>query len=138
MFPGLRAETYEVTSPATPTYNCIAWAALDESHWWEPDAAGVYHWPEGAARAFTIEAHVEAFGQLGYERCSGPEPEDGFEKVVIYADAPGVPTHAARQLPDGTWTSKLGMSADIRHQTLSGVAGGPYGEPAVCLRRPSR
>lgn len=46
-FPRLTKENHRVTSPATPNYNCIAWATHDNEHWWQP---GVYwqpkDWPE--------------------------------------------------------------------------------------------
>ena len=35
-----------------------------------------------------------------------------------------VPTHAARQLANGWWTSKLGPSFDIEHIDLNAIAGG--------------
>jgi hypothetical protein len=37
LFPNLRADPYAVTSPASTVYNCIAWAAGDNTRWWEPD-----------------------------------------------------------------------------------------------------
>lgn len=49
--------------------------------------------------------------------------------------ANGRPAHAARQLADGSWTSKCGRSEDIRH-TLEGLAGDVYGEPTIFLSRP--
>jgi hypothetical protein len=68
------------------------------------------------------------------------ELEVGTEKVAIYVDADGIPTHAARQLADGTWTSKLGEWEDIRHKTLKAMEDGDglglgYGRVAVILRR---
>jgi len=32
-FPDLTPETYRITSPPTLDYNCIAWAAEDETDW---------------------------------------------------------------------------------------------------------
>ena len=60
--------------------------------------------------------------------------EDGFEKVYLYMKL-GKPTHAARQLCDGSWTSKLGKNVDISHE-LDGLKGNKYGHPTVYLRRP--
>jgi len=56
-----------------------------------------------------------------------------FEKVAIYA-LDGEPTHAARQLSDGTWTSKLGKDIDITH-TLRALEGSTYGQVAAYLKR---
>ena len=47
-----------------------------------------------------------------------------------------VPTHAARQLPDGKWTSKLGPFEDIKHSTLVCLKGPLYGEPDTYMKRP--
>ena len=107
---------YRVTSPATPNYNCIAWAAEDDSQWWEPDPWGNYYWPEGIPRICTIDALVKVFLKLGYELCADLEKEDGFKKVALYADDFDNYTHAARQLENGFWTSKIGRSEDIEHE----------------------
>jgi hypothetical protein len=133
-FPNLAAEGFSITSPRDPTYNCIAWAAGDSDHWWWPDAYGVGYWPEGVERSVTIEAFVEAYRSLGFEPCRSRRLEQGFEKVAIYADASGAPTHAARQLPDGRWTSKLGQYEDIEH-SLRGLSHGAYGTVRRVLRR---
>jgi len=53
-------------------------------------------------------------------------PEPGAEKIAVYA-AGEFYTHAARQLPNGKWTSKLGAAEDIEHDTAEDVAGGLYG-----------
>ena len=104
---------FTVTSPASPVYNCIAWAAADATRWRWPDAFGLYYWPEQAPRAETLDAFVAVFGVLGYETCGDPHYEPAFEKVAIYADGRGRPTHASRQLENGHWTSKLGQEVDI-------------------------
>jgi hypothetical protein len=58
----------------------------------------------------------------------------GREKVALYA-VDAVPTHAARQLPNGWWTSKLGPNVDIEHADLSALADGVYGMPAALVYR---
>jgi len=136
LFPGLATNGHEITSPATTDYNCIAWAAGDTSAWWEPDAMGLYFWPLGARREMTVDAYAEAFSSLGYEPCERADLERGFEKVALYSRAGG-PTHAARQLADGRWTSKLGQLEDIAHANLGGLSGDVYGTPTLILRRPT-
>ncbi len=135
-FPNLRDTSYRSTSPATPEYNCIAWAAEDQSQWWWPDAMGLGYWPAGVAREETLRAFEDAYGTLGFRPCDDADLEPGFEKVALYARA-SVPTHAARQLPDGRWTSKLGPLEDIEHDSPDGVAGDSYGNVALVLRRPA-
>lgn len=129
-FPRLTADNHRVTSPATADYNCVAWSAGDTEHWWEP---GVF-WPVPTDN-YGPEALEAAFRSIGYEPCPDGNPEPGFEKVALYA-AGQFYTHAARQLPSGRWTSKLGRSEDIEHDTADGVAGGAYGEVFRFMRRP--
>lgn len=136
LFPGLAAAGYRVTSPATTAYNCIAWAAGDETDWWWPDMFGDYYWPEEAPRIETMEAFVAAYGLLGYQPCQNTDLEPGFEKVAIYINANGAPTHAARQLSSGWWTSKLERLEDIEHKTLDSLNGELYGRVGLALRRP--
>jgi hypothetical protein len=91
----------------------------------------------GSVTAAHLEQRFPALSSTGYAVTSGCDSSDlepGLEKVAIYL-ANGLPTHAARQLADGAWTSKCGRLEDIRH-TLDGVAGDVYGQPAVFLARP--
>ena len=135
LFPGLRGASYSVTSEAERQYNCIAWAAGDDSRWWEPDAEDLYYWPKEARREYTVRAYAEAFFSLGFEICQDATWEEGLEKVAIFADSNDFPTHAARQLADGAWTSKLGQAEDIRHAELDHVSGEYYGDPVLVLQR---
>jgi hypothetical protein len=135
IFPQLRGTKYAITSPFDDGYNCIAFAAGDTGRWWWPGDPEDSHWPEGIPRAETFEAFIRAFELLGYALCESNELEPGWEKVAIYCDAQRIPTHAARQLEDGTWVSKLGKSEDIRHEVAGLEGESPYGWVAVVLRR---
>lgn len=135
-FPHLTSTGYRVTSPRSPDYNCIAWAADEDSRWWEPDPFGLYYWPESSPREFTVEAYVETFISLGYAPCDSDDLEPGFEKIAIYVNPQGIPTHAAKQMSNGRWTSKLGRSEDIEH-SLEGLKNSIYGSVAQVLRRPA-
>ncbi|MHC5537560.1 DUF7689 domain-containing protein [Singulisphaera rosea] len=133
-FPRLTPENHRVTSPAMIDYNCIAWAAEDTERWWQP---GVF-WPiESPPDDYGIGILEAAFKSFGFESCDGEESEPGFEKIAIYGNNL-LYTHASRQLPTGKWTSKLGKSADIEHDTPDVVAGGVYGEVVEIMRRPAR
>jgi hypothetical protein len=130
--PRLTPDNYRVSSLASEQYNCIAWAANQIDIWWWP-VEGRY-WPEGLPREETIEAFQAAFDTLGY--VPGPDAGhvEGWEKVALYAVG-GKPTHAARQLPNGWWTSKLGPNFDIEHLSPEIVGGGVYGDVVVILGR---
>lgn len=82
---------------------------------------------------------MEAFGTLGYEECEDGSFEAGYEKVALYArekpDGSLWPTHAARQLPNQRWTSKLGKLEDIIHDKPEVLSGPLYGEPVNYMRR---
>ena len=69
-------------------------------------------------------------------RYASPEKlEPGVEKIAIFSDTAGDPRHAARQLPSGAWTSKLGDHVDIEHTDVNAVGGLLYGEATVYMRR---
>jgi hypothetical protein len=133
-FPGLRDDSFEVTSEKDDCYNCIAWAAGEKWRWWWPDAFNQQFWPRGVPRRPTREAFILAFKTLGYEVCQDSYFEKGWEKVALYEDPHGKPKHAARQLPDGRWTSKMGEGWDIAH-SLDQLEGQRYGQATVFLRR---
>jgi hypothetical protein len=44
--------------------------------------------------------------------------------------------HAARQLPSGRWTSKIGVLEDIEH-SLRDLEGDEYGTATVLMKRPA-
>jgi hypothetical protein len=135
VFPRLAVGAFQVTSPPDGVYNCIAWAAGDTSDWWWPlEDPTEGHWPDGAPRERTLAAFRAAFATLGYAECSSTEAEPEFTKVALFADATGIPTHAARQLINGRWTSKLGRAEDIEH-ALYDLEGDVYGTVVLILRR---
>lgn len=131
-FPKLAPAGYGVTSEETVEYNCIAWAAGDSARWWWP--VKEYYWPSEAPLEETLDAFAVAYRTLGYAACPDGTLEAGFEKVALYADATGTPTHAARQLENGRWSSKLGELEDIEH-TLEGLEGAAYGVPRLFMKR---
>jgi len=133
LFPKLAETGYCITSPKARYYNCIAWAAGDDQRWWEPGLLETHYWPSEAPQEYTVDAYAKAFGALGYETCEHGCLETGFEKMALFADEEG-PTHAARQLPDGRWMSKLGMLEDVEH-TLEGLSECGYGRVVSFMKR---
>jgi hypothetical protein len=94
---------------------------------------GMSFWPAGMPREVTLAAFRLAFESLGYAVCNSSEVEAGFEKIAVFANS-GTPTHAARTLESGTWSSKLGQIDDISHD-LRSVEGATYGIATLFLRR---
>lgn len=159
-FPKLSAAGYEKTSPATgsPTkpgsYNCIGWAAGDTWHgfWW-PHPTG--YWPRCIKREPTVACFIKTFRLLGYRVCEHSGREFLYHKIALYAIHQSLaprpipesvddfvdwkPTHMARQLWDGTWTSKCGWNEDIKHFTLDALESyrslDAYGSPVLYMRR---
>jgi hypothetical protein len=135
LFPGLRTNAYRILAPPDPVYNCIAWAAGVTDRWWWPagDPQQVF-WPAGVPRQEAIEAVQAAFASLGYTVCDQADPEPGYEKVALFATAASLPTHAARQLESGPWTSKLGQLECIEH-ALRALEGTEYGSVVLVMKR---
>ena len=131
-FPNLNSYNYRETSSADSRYNCIAWAYGDNRMWFWP-MKGRY-WPANIIREATVEAFMALFASIGYQRCSHCLFEPGHEKVAIYA-LDGIPTHVARQLKNGKWTSKLGANIDIEHDTLECLNSPLYGEATIFMKR---
>ena len=136
-FPRLQKTHFLITSQHDPGYNCIGWAAGDTHNFWWPLHHPHAYWPPGLERREALECFLEAFATLGYQPCDNGSLEAGFEKVALFVDSNGVPKHAARQLPSGSWTSKLGEHEDISH-SIYGLEGSTYGTVAKYLRRPRK
>lgn len=138
LFPQLESGRFSITSPKTSSYNCIAWAVGDQTRWWWPDSQN--YWPRGVPRKRNVESFVQLFASHDYEVCESSHLEEGIEKIAIFAGPTGTPTHAARQLRDGSWTSKLGQNFDISHvlEQVGGFAAKGYGTIAIIMKRPCR
>jgi hypothetical protein len=126
-FPHLGRE-FEVLAPATRAYNCIAWTLGLRNRWVNP--------------ARSLAGMDSLYAQAGYRRVSGLNFTlmAGCEKIVVYAgrtaNGDWGPTHGARQLADGSWTSKLGSLPLIRHLHPDDLDGSSYGVPvAMYVRR---
>lgn len=132
-FPNLVGSEYDIISPATPDYNCLAWALGFDDDWLEPDPFNQYPWPL-QIREYTLESYIKVIEISNYETCQDSQFENGFEKIAIYLSG-GIPKHFARQHSSELWTSKCGKSEDIIH-TLQGLEGKIYGKAEIFMKRP--
>lgn len=101
---------------------------------------GIGYWPQNIPREETLDTFIHAYGLLGYVLCPDGSNEIGFEKIALFAergwDGMPSPTHAAIQLENGYWSSKLGPFEDITHFALETLQGPCYGTIACYLKRP--
>jgi hypothetical protein len=105
-FPNLSDVEKKKTSEQTDVYNCIAWAFKDSQRNWGPNEKRSF-WPIDVSSMTDIQAFEELFRQDGWEETGEYGLEQGYEKIALYTLG-GRPTHAARLIGDGVWTSKLG------------------------------
>lgn len=141
--PQLASANIDIKSPTDRTYNCVAWAAGDDTKYWSP-AVGVggkllggYYWPADVEVLPTVTATEKVFEGRGFVRTALTDIalEPGVEKIAIFGqDAMGFVTHAARQVSSGRWASKMGDNADIEHD-LHDVEGGIFGEVRSIMRK---
>lgn len=132
--PRLSPENHQITSPQTPLYNCLAWAANADIWFIWPDQEETCAWPDCLPRCETVECIEAFFGLLGFAKCDSPDLAPNLEKIAIYAKD-GSPEHVARQLDNGHWTSKLGDLVDIEHVSFLDVSDGDYGAVVSLMAR---
>ena len=136
---------FEVLSPSTgrPTaddgfnyvglYNCIAWTIGEVNRWVDPITG-----TEGDR----LEKMDALYAEEGYRRLKSLDydVDKGRQKVVVYATrdkngAISTVMHAALQNPDGSWSSKIGALALIKHWSPEDLTGPLYGEPVAVYSR---
>lgn len=146
LFPKLEDDVdFKVTSPQTPDYNCIAWAYHHNDRWMWPggqefkNCDGFHYWPDGVEDSTDVSAFIKAFEKTGYSLCEDCSFEKGYRKIALYVEKGTTEcTHAARQLSNGKWTSKLGQLNDIQHGTPYTIEGDLYGEVYCIMKREHR
>lgn len=121
--------------PASGQYNCVAYAAGDTSQPWSDEPED--YWPPEVARNPSITGLENLFRWLGFKKCRGSRLEADYHKVALYASK-GLWTHAALQMPNGRWRSKLGNGVLIEHRTPLSLTGDLYGNVYLYMRKRSR
>jgi hypothetical protein len=140
IIPTLRG-TVEIKSPTDENYNCVAWSVNDSQQWWWPTPAGSgrwpgKYWPPGVPNEETLPAFTALYESISFVKCDSRRFERGFDKIAIYVDPLGTPTHAARWWQEDVgWSSKLGEENDILHHSLEALEGSPYGRVAQVMKR---
>ncbi len=114
-------------------YNCLAWAVHSTRYYIWPDELEQFSWPPDMDRADTVECVRCFFERVGFEACEDELPQEGWEKIAIYANEEGA-QHVARLRHDGRWTSKLGPSVDVAH-SLNSLVGPTYGRVVLYMKR---
>lgn len=135
-FPKLKLDKkFKITSKSNPSYNCIAWAYHVDNSWMWPNTGeyefldGIHFWPSAEIMDCDVQNFIDAFKLKGYELCENSSFEVGYRKIAFYTqNGTSVCTHAARQLSDGNWTSKLGVYNDICHGTPEAIESDLYGK----------
>ena len=134
IFTNLAGSSYEISGQASKEYNCIAWVMRISTQNWDCNDPDGY-WPPSILRDDSIMTIMQLFASQGFSLCEDDTPEPGYEKIALYAFV-GRFTHAARQLEDGHWTSKLGKGPTITHNSPANLTGGFYGNVHCIMRRP--
>lgn len=132
-FPNSYKEPFKITSPNTWEYNCIAWSLEVKDLWYWPGPHPKQYWPNDIPREVTVEAFVELYRKHDFEICDDGSFDKGFLKIALFVKD-GAPTHAARQLGNDSWTSKLGPNIDVRH-TIEAMEGGKYGDVHLYMEK---
>ena len=96
---------------------------------------GVY-WPPQIPLEDTLDNYIGAFETIRFSRSTNASLALNLEKIAIFRDNYGSFMHAARQLANGNWTSKLGVHEDIEHGSLAALEDEDYGYVCLIMQRP--
>lgn len=81
-----------------------------------------------------MESLTDVFAGLGYELCDDGIAEVGYQKVALYEDE-CIAQHAALQMPNGRWRSKMGQGPLIEHHSPDSLSGELYGTPTIFMKK---
>ncbi len=125
--------SFVITSLYEPCYNCIAYVLDDQDNIWWPSEADS-RWPDDIELTEHVSSFIEMLRTHRYEKCENGAIEYGNDKIALFT-RDGFVKHAARQLANGRWSSKLGAGYDISHATLTEIEGKRYGNATHFFRR---
>ena len=130
-------DAFEITSEATPTYNCIAWAIGETERWWEGGEFSGYYWPSDVPTSHALDSLELALRKIGFERSEVGAFDSRYETIAIFEESDEEYSHVAKALANGHWSSKIGDAEDIEHYELEALVGQrpAYGRFAFFMRR---
>ena len=139
------------TSDPTPwdgdpdqVHNCFGFAVGSKKFWQPPSIHGDpegdprFYWPPellGDADENTwVSRYVAAAQAKGFSECGEDASlEVEFEKIVLIHSG-GVFKHAALQIDEKRWKSKLGLLSDLEHP-LEFMLRNPFGKGTIYMKR---
>lgn len=126
-------------SPICDEYNCIAWSLdIDYMSVGHENLTGIY-WPDNISKIPNINNYKRMYNSYGFIDASTSDLEEGFKKVAIYVRGTnpktGIVVHAAKQIDDIWWSSKMGDNIDGIHH-LDAIQGILYGYPRFFMKKP--
>ncbi len=125
-FPLLTKSNHVITSPKDQSYNCIAWSLKFNACWFWPSAFPAY-WPIPHNGQATLATFSAMYAHYGYTLTASFTYQPNFARIAVYV-LNGKITHAAYQVNEVMWASKLGSEEDILHE-LHALDGPTYGQP---------
>lgn len=141
-FPALANDAnFKLLSPATPCYNCIAWAMGYIDRWVDTDDKVGHWWPTGVEKSLKPAALIQAFEAVGYIEADDYKPEDNYHKVILYKNIEkDIWTHASLVVTAFVEHSKFGSAWDGEHShnVLNSTTPDSYGVPYAYMKRPQR
>ena len=135
LFPSLKADGYDKSSEYDEAYNCFAFATSETTKRIDPSGDPDCVWPNDILQTPFLTSFIEYYRSKGFVICDNGDPEIGFEKIALYKNDVEYAMHAARLLPSGYWTSKIGDFEDIVHKKIESLEG-YYGRVAKFMKRP--
>lgn len=124
-FPGAKDKRLPIKDDPNDEYNCIGYAVNERANL---DPRGT----ADAQRRFLIDR--------GFDPSNDAKHVKGKYKVAVYGkrrpDGSYEPTHAAKEVGEGVWRSKLGKGPLVEHNDLDDISGEQYGYPMWYFEKP--
>jgi hypothetical protein len=136
IFPRSESAPYEVTSPEDIKYNCsrglLARRRFAANGGLRLHPSIIGPWSPVRKQLRVSSRHSANLATWFATPANSNQVMRGWQSTLTKL---GTPTHMARQLTSGRWTSKLGELEDIEHLTLEQLSGSDYGQAVQFLKR---